>query len=63
MTLRTNSLALLEFWELQSDHSISNLMMMSHGSFKGFVDQADYFRKEKMDTTIHHFCWIQFNIA
>jgi len=36
-------LALPEFGQLQSDHSISNLMM-SYWSIKGIVALADYFR-------------------
>jgi len=38
------SLALQEFGQLQSDRSISNLMM-SHWSIKGITACADYFRQ------------------
>ena len=38
------SLALQEFAQLQSDRSISNLMM-SHWSIKGIAARADYFRQ------------------
>ena len=42
--LCTKSLTLLEFEQLQSDCSISNLKM-SYRSIKGFTAQADYFRQ------------------